>query len=149
MKLPYEGATSGERAYQDIEKILQRFGCDQIGKMINTREGSLLIQFEHRGRQVSLKASLKGYAAMWIKEHPWSQRQRCTRVDHERKALELASVAVYSILRDWVKGQITAVECGILSFDEAFLAQTMLPNGRTVGQEVMQRKMLPAPVVEG
>lgn len=29
--------------------------------------------------------------------------------------------AVNSILRDWVKGQTTAVECGIPSFEAVFL----------------------------
>jgi hypothetical protein len=31
--------------------------------------------------------------------------------------LRQGHVAVNSILRDWVKGQMTAVECGILSFE--------------------------------
>jgi hypothetical protein len=31
--------------------------------------------------------------------------------------LRQGQVAVNSILRDWIKGQVTAVECGILSFE--------------------------------
>jgi hypothetical protein len=35
--------------------------------------------------------------------------------------LRQGDVAVNSILRDWIKGQVTAVECGILSFEVVFL----------------------------
>lgn len=92
---------------------------------------------------VSVKASIKGYAAAWLKEHPWSSRTRCNRVQHERKALDVASVAVYSILRDWIKGQIMAIETGVLSFEGAFLGQIMLPSGQTVMEQVTQTGMLP------
>jgi len=59
----------------------------------------------------------------------------------------VASVAVYSILRDWIKGQVTAIETGILSFEAAFFAQVMLPNGRTVFEHAVQTNLLPA--IEG
>jgi hypothetical protein len=54
----------------------------------------------------------------------------------------VARVAVYSILRDWIKGQITAIETGILSFEGAFLGQIMLPSGRTVLEHVESNKIL-------
>lgn len=60
---------------------------------------------------------------------------RSTKIEHERKALEQGMVSIYSVLRDWIKGQITAVETGILSFEGAFLGQILLPSGRTVLEE--------------
>lgn len=38
MALPYETATSGERAIGEIQKILRGFGCDQFGSMVNDTE---------------------------------------------------------------------------------------------------------------
>lgn len=37
-----------------------------------------------------------------------------------------------SVLRDWVKGQVTAVECGIMSFEAAFMPHMLLPTGERV-----------------
>lgn len=54
---------------------------------------------------------------MYLKEYPWSGRIRVTHAQHEERAIAQGLIAVNSILRDWVKGQITAVECGILSFE--------------------------------
>jgi hypothetical protein len=142
VSLPYENATSGERAVQDMQKLLRGFGCSRFGHMLDYDKGELLVQFEHKGRPVSVKASIAGYAAAWLREHPYGYRTRCSKVEHERKAKEIASVAVYSILRDWIKGQITAIETGILSFEGAFLGQIMLPSGRTVLEHVESNKIL-------
>lgn len=145
MSLPYENTQAGERALGEIQKLLRQFGCAQFGSMIDDEEHLVMVQFKYRGRQVSIKASIRGYAQAWLKEHPHSHRMRSTKVEHERKAMQIASVAAYSVLRDWIKGQVTAIETGILSFEGAFLGQILLPSGRTVLEEATQREMLPAP----
>ncbi|MGL4575023.1 MAG: hypothetical protein ACRCV9_09560, partial [Burkholderiaceae bacterium] len=117
--LPYESATSGERALGELQKILRTFGCTKFGSMADDTEGSVLVQFEYRGRNISVKASIRGYAAQWLKAHPYTYRSRGSEAEHKRKAMNIASVAVYSILRDWIKGQVTAIECGVLSFEGA------------------------------
>ncbi|RJF99065.1 hypothetical protein [Noviherbaspirillum saxi] len=132
MSLPYENATSGEKAVKDMQKLLQEFGCGSFGQMMNFGTGELLVQFTYRGQPVSVKASANGYAAAWMKQHPYTTRSRGSRADYEKKAKQIGSVAVYSILRDWIKGQITAVETGILSFEGAFLGQMLLQNDKTV-----------------
>lgn len=143
MSLPYENATSGNNAINDMQKVLRAFGCDRFGHMLDYSTGELLVQFVYRDRQVSVRANANGYAAAWLKEHPWSSRSRSTKAEHEKKAKAIAEVAIYSILRDWIKGQVTAVETGILSFDAAFLGQIMLPNGKTILEQVSEQKLLP------
>ena len=145
MALPYQNATSGHRAMEEVQKILRGFGCTKFATGEDFETGEVFIQFEHRGRPVSLKASAKGYAAAWLKENEWNTRRRCTKTQHEAKALEIGAIAVYSVLRDWVKGQVTAIEIGILSFESAFLSHIMLPNGKRVIEELQDKKMLPGP----
>lgn len=151
MPLPYENATSGERALGEIQKLLRGFGCAKFGSMIDDEDGTVLVQFEYRGRRCTVKASTKGYAAAWLKEHPYNAwgrgRTRIPKDQHEKKALDIASVAVYSILRDWIKGQITAIETGILTFEGAFLGQLLLSNGKTMLEHAMESNYLPA--IEG
>ncbi len=145
MALPYENATSGEKAMAEIQKILQRFGCQSFGSMMDFEKKVLLVQFKYRDIPISVEASTQGYAAAWLKEHPWSNRIRINRQAHEKKALSIAGVAVYSILRDWIKGQVMAIEAGILSFEGAFLGQVLLPSGQTILQFINSQKLLPAP----
>jgi hypothetical protein len=143
MGLPYENATSGGAALEDIRKLLTKFGCARFGTMTDAERGELVVQFTYRSRDVTAKASYRGYAAAWLKEHPFTQRTRGSKQAHELKALKQAEVSVCSILRDWIKGQVMAVETGILTFEGAFLGQILLPNGRTVLEQAADT-LLPA-----
>ena len=67
---------------------------------------------------------------------------RCTKAEYEAKALEIGSMAVYSILRDWIKAQVVAVETGLVSFEEVFMAHLMLPNGQRVIEYARQSNLL-------
>lgn len=144
MSLPYANATSGQRAADDIRKVLMHFGCSKFAPMEDFARGEITVQFEYRGRMVEVTASAKGYAGAYLREHPHSHRMRKTKAEHEQAALKQGQIAVWSILRDWIKGQITAIECGILSFDAAFLGQVLLPDGRTLHRHIEERGMLPA-----
>ena len=148
MSLPYESTTTGVKAMEDVQKILRRFGCDKFGHMMDFGRGELIVQFEARGIPISVRASINGYAAAWLKEHPHSNRMRANRQQHEQEAKRVAGVAVYSIVRDWIKGQITAIETGILSIEGAFLGQIMLPSGKTVLEHAKDQKLLGAPQQE-
>lgn len=126
----------------DIEKVLQKFGCQSFGHMMDFEKKKLIVQFKYRDMPISVEASFNGYAQAWLKENPWTNRKRTSRIDHERQALKQAEIAVYSILRDWIKGQVMAIECGILSFQGAFLGQILLPSGSTILQHVQNNNLL-------
>ena len=51
----------------------------------------------------------------------WAQMRQ----EHEQHALQQG----HSILRDWIKGQATAVECGILSFEATFMPHMLASDG--------------------
>lgn len=145
MSLPYQNASSGQKAIGDIQQMLRQFGCQRFATGEDYETGDVFIEFEHQGRPVRMAASARGYAAAWLRENPYSFRRKCSKAQHEAKALQIGSIAVYSILRDWVKGQITAIEVGALTFEAAFLSHILLPSGRRVIDELHHRKMLPAP----
>ena len=148
MTLPYSSATSGKTAMAEIQRILQGFGATSFGFMEDFEDGTLTVQFVWRERRVTIKANAKGYAAALLREKPYTHRSRGTRADYEAKALKQGQIAVYSILRDWIKGQVTAVEVGMLSFEGAFLGQILLPNGETIMERVERQPDilgLPAP----
>ena len=143
--VPYAGATGGANAREEITKILRRFGCESVGFMDDFDKHEVLLAFTHRGRPVQLHASAKGWAAMYLKENPWNSRRKGTRVEHEQAALRQGQIAVNSILRDWIKGQVTAVECGILSFDAVFMPYMLGADGRPLIERVKEIDLLPPP----
>jgi hypothetical protein len=141
--LPYSNTTSGDKALAEIQRILQRFGCNKFGVMTDWEAGTLMLQFEWRDTRVSFPANFKGYATAWLRENPWTTRKSLTKQQWETKALEIGSVAVYSILRDWIKAQVVAVETGLVSFEEIFMAHMMLPNGQRMIEHAKENNLLP------
>ncbi|RMD61381.1 MAG: hypothetical protein D6826_10035 [Alphaproteobacteria bacterium] len=142
MALPYENARSGLNARQEIIRILRRFGCEKVGFMDEFETRSVILAFVWRGRHVQLRASAQGWANAWLAENPWTPRRRSTRKEWESAALEQGMVAVNSILRDWVKGQVTAIETGILTFEHVFMPFMVAADGRPLVEHA--RKLLPA-----
>jgi hypothetical protein len=141
--VPYASASAGQRARDEITKVLRRFGCEEIGFMDNYNEHEVLLAFTHRGRQVQLRASAKGWAQIWLKENPHTYRSRSTRQEHEQAALRQGHIAVNSILRDWIKAQVMMVECDITSFEAVFLPYMLTHDGRPLIDRVSE--LLPQP----
>jgi hypothetical protein len=131
---PYADATSGVGARDEITRLLRRFGCEQIGFMDDYEQHEVLLVFKHRGRQMQLRSSAKGWAALYLQEHPYNYRHKHGEQEHRDKALAQGHVAINSILRDWVKGQIMAIETGMLSFEAVFLPFMLTHDGRTVAE---------------
>jgi hypothetical protein len=143
--IPYASATTGAAAREEITKVLRRFGCESVGFMDDFEKHEVLLAFTHRGRPIQLRASAKGWAQMFLKENPFTFRRQGTRQDYEQRALRQGLVAVNSILRDWIKGQVTAVECGILSFESVFLPYMLTADGRPLVDRISEAGLLPAP----
>lgn len=145
--VPYEKATTGEKARGEVVKMLRKFGCESVGYMDDFANKAVILGFKHRGRPVQLKASATGWATMWKKANPYSY-QRGSREKYETRALTQGMIAVDSILRDWVKGQITAVECGIMSFEAVFVGHMLTNNGQPLFERLATLDILP-PMIEG
>ena len=144
--VPYEGATSGENAQAETKKILRRLGCTEVGFMDKYETHELLLYFKHRGQQVHFTASAKGWAQMWLRKNPYTDRTRRSRYDYEQDALRQGHIAINSIVRDWVKGQCTAIESGVLSFEAVFMPFMLTSDGRRLIERVQE--LLPKPTEE-
>ncbi len=79
-------------------------------------------------------------------QRPWNFTRRGDREAYEEKVLRQGHIAVNSILRDWIKGQVTAIECGILSFEVVFLPFMLGSDGRPVLDRAVE--LLPPPASE-
>ena len=146
MTVPYASASSDMRAREEIKKILTRFGCEFIGFMDDMAKHETFLAFKHRGGQVQMSVSAKGWAQMWLKENRYTGRRRGTRHEYEQEALKQGHIAVNSILRDWVKAQVTIIESGIVSFEAVFMPFMLTATGQTVLERITtEGNLLPAP----
>lgn len=145
MTVPYEKATSGGAARDEIVKLLRKFGCESVGFMDDFQKHSLILAFTWRGHKIQLEASAKGWAEMFLRENPYTHRHRIDKAEYQRRAMDQGAIAVNSILRDWVKGQVTAVECGVLSFGAVFMPYMLTNDDRPLYQRTQEIGLLQAP----
>ena len=138
MRLPYETATAGDRALLELQKSLAKFGCASFGTAIDAEKGVTIVSFKWRERVVQLEASWKGYAQSLMR-NGWRKQDQ---------AIEQARISVCSVLRDWTKAQITAVESGVMSFESAFMPHMLLKDGRRVIEAAQEANLLPPPASE-
>jgi len=142
--IPYASATNGAAAREEITKIPRHFGCESVGFMDDFAQQTVLLAFTHRGRQVQPRASAKGCMQMYLKETPSGPRRRGPRQDYEAAVLQRGLIAGSSILCDWMKGQMTAIECGLLSSDSVFLPYMLVEDGRLSLERLRKERLLPA-----
>lgn len=123
---------SSDRSRAEIEKTLTRYGARQF--MYGWDEDHAIIGFVIRGRQVRFVLPLPNRDSKEFTRTPTGRARAATQV---REAYEQAVRQRWRALALVIKAKLEAVESGIVSFDAEFLAQLVLPNGQTVGDQVV------------
>lgn len=96
----------------EIEAALKRYGAD--GFAFGWEDGRSVVQFRADGRYVRFTVAMPDARSLTRAQYEQEERQRW-------RALLLV-----------VKGKLESVEAGIESFEEAFLAHVVLPDGGAV-----------------
>lgn len=122
-----------ERSRAEIEKTLTRYGA--TGFMYGWEGTRAVIAFRAQGRMIRFELALPDradpeFTTQRINQH----RTARTTPDQAAKAWEQACRQKWRALALVIKAKLEAVESGIVSFEEEFLAHIMLPNNQTVGQ---------------
>lgn len=118
---------SKDRSLAEIERSIARYGA--TGFMYGWSGDSAMIGFVVKERQMRLTVPMPDYADF---ELTASGRARS-----DTAVIEARDQAIrqrWRALALYVKATLEAVDAGIITLDDAFLAYTALPNGATVGQ---------------
>lgn len=121
---------SVSRSKQELDRILQRYGAQR--RAVFEEPGQAAVMFEREGRRVQIVVYLP---------HPDNAEFRRKRSGHGREAGEVDEAKHEQACRvRWralalvLKAKLEAVESGITTFEQEFLAHLVLPNGGTVGK---------------
>lgn len=121
---------SSEKSRNEIERTLRRFGADQFA--YGWEETRAVIQFRAHERLIRFVLELPD------KDDPRFTRTLSGLLRHESgpilKAWEQATRSVWRSLALVIKAKLIAVEDGIVTFEQEFLAHVVLPTGGTVGE---------------
>ncbi|MGH2541279.1 MAG: hypothetical protein ACRDIB_00690, partial [Ardenticatenaceae bacterium] len=124
-----------ERSKAEVETILRRYGADAFMHGWDTDKA--IIQFRAKGRFIRFVLPLPAREDFRFKVRKVNQFDKGLNVRlseaETSKAWEQAQRQRWRALVLAVKAKLEAVESGIATFEDEFLAYTVLPNGATVG----------------
>ena len=122
-----------DRSKAEIERTLARYGAEKFGYLVD--RGESVIGFEVRGRAVRMRLSMP--------EKPPASSGRAARgaraaeVKHERAVRQR-----WRALALVVKAKLEAIESGIATFDDEWLAYLVTKSGTTVGEQVLPQLLM-------
>ncbi len=140
-----------EKTKAEIEKMLGRYGCNQFGSGWANVDGQHFghVSFRHGETNIML-----GLPMPHPSEFRTSPKGRRRTVAAAEDAYDAEKRRRWRALLLVIKAKLEAVETGISTLEKEFLADVVLPNGRTLGEWAVPmigdiqsgRLMLPAAV---
>lgn len=125
---------SVERSKGEIEALISKAGALEFAS--GTRPGQAMIQFKLRERVIRFTLPLPSKDdKKFQKCGRYNSLQRTE--DQVHKVWEQACREKWRALFLSIKAKLCSVECGIETFDSAFMAQVVMPNGRTLEELVV------------
>lgn len=125
-------SVSSDKSQQEIQRTLRRYGADQF--VYGWTDTRALIGFSLAGRQVRMYLPMPSRRE--FAQTPTGKPRAAASIDN---AYEQAIRQRWRALALVVKAKLEAVESTITTFDEEFLAHIVMPNGRTVADEVIPK----------
>lgn len=120
-------SVSSEKSRAEIERTLSRYGADSF--FYGTQSGRAVVAFEAFARRVRFELSLPRRD-----EFAETETGRARSPASQESAYEQAVRQRWRALALVIKAKLEAVESGITTFEDEFLAHIVLPGGETVGQ---------------
>lgn len=122
-------SVAADRSRAEIERTLARYGATAFG--YGWSGDRAMVEFAMAGRRVRFILPMPDRADPDFTLTPTGRDRSSSQAE---AAWEQATRQRWRALSLVVKAKLEAVETGITSFEEEFLAHIVLPNGETVGQ---------------
>lgn len=123
---------SSDRSKAELERVLARYGATRFGYL--SEPEAVQIAFEMKGRRFKYRLPMPSRDDPSICEYMQGSKP-FRRVETEiEKRYEQATRQRWRALLLIVKAKLEGVELGIVSLEDEFLGQTILPDGQTVAE---------------
>ena len=133
--MPYAEQTSVpvEKTRAEIETLLMKHGANRFGYMLEGNKAAIAFTMQNRSVRFIVPLPDRSEKRFWFT--PARRNQRSP--DEAYKEWEQACRARWRALFLCIKAKIEAVEVGITTFEEEFLAHFVLETGKTVGETII------------
>jgi len=130
-------SVSTEKSRNEIERTLQRYGASGFGFWLENDKA--LVQFTIENLKIAFNLPMPDRKSeeftMSSHKNDW-QRKPLTAETHQKR-WEQACRQRWRALALVIKAKLEAIDSGISTFQEEFMAHIMLPDGVTVGEKLV------------
>ena len=121
---------SPEKSQEEIKKTLRRYGADRFGIMEEKNKGHVM--FEYKGLLIQMTVNF-----------PEKDLFAVTETGKKRVDSAIETQFNQAIRQRWralllaIKAKLEAVEAGISTIEQEFLAFVMMPDGRNISEHII------------
>jgi len=127
MKYAENTSVPVEKSKMEIERLLMRYGATSFAS--GWDESRAVIQFECRKKRIKFVIPLPPQS-----DYTKTPEGRQRKAELVPQAWEQGCRARWRALALIIKAKLEAVQSGVSLFEDEFVAYTILPDGRTVGE---------------
>src|SRR5262249_34393493 len=135
MQYAKDTSVSSEQSQAEIRKIITRYGATKFAYV--EEEERAAIMFEVSNRRIRFVLPLPSRNDPQFLQTPGRKLKRTP--DAAFKEWEQSCRQRWRALALVIKAKLEAVESGIATFEEEFLAYVIMPDGMTVGEHVLPK----------
>lgn len=117
------------RSRYNIEYLLNKYGA--TGFLYGMTDGQAIIMFEASGRRIKFSLRLPDSSLFQTSPAGRKRTKEAARSSYEKEVRRL-----WRSLELVIKAKLEAIESGIATFEDEFLAYVVLPDGSTVGKSI-------------
>lgn len=125
---------SAERSQAEIQTILRRYRATGYGVMHDEERGFAAIGFRIDGRAVRFSLPLPTWTDA---EFERDGRKHIRTESERRRACDQAHRQRWRALALCIKAKMETVASGIVSFEQEWMPHLVLPNGKTLGEQIL------------
>ena len=124
---------SSEKSRNEIERTLQRYGASGFGFWLE--DDKALVQFTIENLKIAFNLPMPDRKSeeFTMSSHVNDWQRKPLAADTSHKRWEQACRQRWRALSLVIKAKLEAIDSGISTFQEEFMAHIMLPDGVTVG----------------
>lgn len=130
-----------ERSQGELRKLLAGYGCDRFAFGEETDSAGMrwaAVSFGRTGRQVRMRVPHKPVDARKVSQKLMRSRSK-TRADVEAEMVDQEGRRIWRVMAWNLKARLVAVEEGVETFEEAFLAHLLDERtGMTIFEQLAQ-----------
>ena len=126
---------SSDRSRTEIEGTIRRYGASKF--MYGWEENSAVVGFAYNTRHVRFDLPLPDRDDPEFSQTPTGRRRRSPAT--QEAVWEQACRQRWRALALVIKAKLEAVETGITTFDDEFLAHIVMHNGQTIGEAIIPK----------